>query len=215
MNASDLLAKGASELGIEPTENQTGLFMLYLKELKHWNKSINLTALKEDHDIVIKHFIDSITPADLITREAMLLDIGSGAGFPGVPLKILRPDIDVVLLESSGKKAAFLKDLIRKLGLKGLKVFSERAENAENGVPKKSFDSVITRAVGSVPHVLELSAPYVKKGGHVLLMRGRRGATDKDTSEYPQNLILEHERHLTLPISGDERSILLFKSIAG
>lgn len=215
MKAADLLKTGASELGIELEENQIKLFMLYLKELKLWNEKINLTALKEDRDIIIKHFIDSITPACLIESGTKLLDIGSGAGFPGVPLKIIRPDIDVTLLESSGKKVAFLKELIRKLGLKGLSVRSVRAEDSGNGILRNSFNCVITRAVGGVPHVLRLSLPYVRDGGHMLLMRGRKGASDTGSSEYPEGVILEEEKHLTLPFLGDERTLLLFKAVFG
>ena len=215
MTASDLLKTGASELGIELAEDQIRLFMLYLKELKVWNEKINLTALKEDRDIVIKHFLDSISPVYLIQSDTKLLDIGSGAGFPGVPIKIVRPDLDVTLLESSGKKSAFLKELIRKLGLKGIAAFTERAENTENGVPRKNFDCVITRAVGSVEHVIRLSLPYVEDGGSILLMRGRNGPHDLESSEYPVGAILEHQESLTLPFAGDERTLLLFKSTAG
>lgn len=212
MTAADILKTGASELGFELSAEQIELFMIYLTQINLWNERINLTALRSDQDIVIKHFIDSITPAKLIKENSSLLDIGSGAGFPGAALKIVRPDLKVTLLESSGKKVSFLKELIRKLGLEGLSAVLTRAEEPGNGLSRKSFDCVITRAVGSVPHVLQLSLPYVKKGGHVLLMRGRNSAMEQDQAETHADLKLVEENQLTLPFTGDERTLLLFKS---
>ena len=211
MTASELLKEGSRELGTPLTGGQEELFLLYLAQLKLWNKSINLTAVKTDREIVIKHFLDSITAEALIPEGASVLDIGTGAGFPGVPLKIVRPDLDVTLLDSSGKKVSFLKDLIRKLGLSGITALSARAEEPENGLPRESFDCVITRAVGSVTHVLDLSRPYVKEGGGIILMRGRNSTSDIQESEYPEGLELVEEKHLTLPFGEQERTLLLFK----
>ncbi len=211
MSVRDILAEGARELGIDLTDTELSLFMLYLDQLKLWSAKINLTAVKTDRDIVIKHFIDSIVPAEYIEENAALLDIGSGGGFPGVPLKIVRPDLQVTLLESSGKKVSFLKDLIRKLGLSGLNALAARAEDAQNAVPRHSFDCVITRAVGSVPYVLELSLPYVKKEGMIVLMRGRTGAEDFEGSELEGKLELMEDRRMTLPYDSMERRLLIFK----
>jgi len=211
MSAQDVLIKGARELGIDLSERELTLFMLYLDQLKLWNEKINLTAVKTDRDIVIKHFIDSIAPVELISENAALLDIGSGAGFPGVPLKIVRPDLEVTLIDSSGKKVSFLKDLIRKLGLSGLTAVALRAEDTQNTLPRHSFDCVITRAVGSVPHVLGLSLPYVKKDGIIVLMRGRTGAEDLEGTELDGELILTEDRSMTLPYDGLERRLLIFK----
>ena len=211
MTAAELLKEGSLELGTPLTGVQEELFLLYLAQLKLWNKSINLTAVTTDREIVIKHFLDSITAEGLIPGGASLLDIGTGAGFPGVPLKIIRPDLEVTLLDSSGKKVSFLKDLIRKLDLRGITALSARAEEPGNGLSRESFDCVITRAVGSVAHVLDLSLPYVKEGGSIILMRGRNSAPDTDESGYPEGLTLAEEKHLTLPFGEQERTLLLFK----
>lgn len=215
MKASELLKSGAKELGVELSEGQIELFILYLSQLKLWNEKINLTSLRADRDIILKHFIDSIVPAEYIDHSAALLDIGSGGGFPGVPLKIVRPDLDVTLLESSEKKVSFLKDLIRKLDLKGIKAFSARAEDARNGVPRQSFDYVITRAVGSVQHVLGLSLPYVRKDGLIILMRGRSGAEDIRDTGLEKKLILNEDRRMILPFGGQDRRLLIFKPDIG
>lgn len=215
MKASELLKSGAGELGVELSEEQIELFIIYLSQLKLWNEKINLTAVRTDRDIILKHFIDSIVPAQHIYGNASLLDIGSGGGFPGVPLKIVRPDLDVTLVESSGKKVSFLKDLIRKLDLKGIKALSARAEDARNGVPRQSFDCVITRAVGSVKHVLGLSLPYVHKDGLIILMRGRSEAEDIRGTGLEKKLILNEDRRMILPFGGQDRRLLIFKPDIG
>ena len=215
MSAQDVLIKGARELGIDLSERETALFMVYLGRLRVWNEKINLTAVKTDRDIVIKHFLDSITPAEMIGKHAKLLDIGSGAGFPGVPLKIVRPDLEVTLVESSGKKVAFLKDLIRKLGLEKLRAVTVRAEDPENALPRRSFDCVITRAVGSMRHVLELSFPYVKEDGEIILMRGKAGAEEFYGSGLEAKLTLVRDKSMTLPYGGQERKLLKFKPRVG
>jgi len=212
MSAQDILIKGARELGIDLSERQTALFMVYLSRLRVWNEKINLTAVRTDRDIVIKHFIDSISPAELIDKKVKVLDIGSGAGFPGVPLKIVRPDLEVTLLESSGKKVAFLKDLIRKLGLEKLRAVPVRAEDARNAIPRHSFDCVITRAVGSIQYVLELSLPYINGDGEIILMRGRTGAEGFEGSGLEAKFTLERDKSMTLPYGGQERRLLKFKT---
>ena len=215
MKASELLKSGAKELGVELSDKQIELFILYLSLLKRRNEKMNLTSRRTDRDIILKHFIDSILPAEHIDRNAALLDIGSGGGFPGVPLKIVRPDLDVTLIESSEKKVSFLKDLIRKLGLSGIKALSARAEDARNSIPRQSFDCVITRAVGSVEHVLELSLPYVRKDGLIILMRGRSGAEDIRGTGLEKKLILYEDRRMILPFGGQDRRLLIFKPDIG
>lgn len=209
MSACDILYEGARELDIELTDKQAGLFMLSLGQLKLWNEKINLTALKTDREIVINHFLDSLTPAPLIKENSKLLDIGSGAGFPGVPLKIARPDIDVTLLDSSQKRVAFLKELIRKCGLEGIRAFRGRAEDERNGLKRGSYDCVITRAVGSIPRVLYLSLPYITKEGEIILMRGR--AEEFESAPIGEKLKLKEEKRLTLPLGGQERALLVFQ----
>ena len=211
MSASEILNRGAKELGIDLSDRQTEQFMLYLDRLKYWNRKINLTALTDDHDIVVKHFLDSLTPAEMIGKKAKLLDIGSGGGFPGVPLKIALPDLDVTLIESSGKKVSFLKDLIRKLKLRNIRAVPSRAEDAGNGLVRHSYDIVITRAVGSIERVLKLSLPYVKSEGRIILMRGALDEQQEDKYLEHAGVKLIYEKELTLPYGRDKRRLLIFK----
>jgi len=105
----DILKTGGKEFGLSIGNNEADLFLKYLKELKDWNKKINLTAIKEDRDIVIRHFLDSLTLAPFLTGEETILDIGSGAGFPGIPLKIIIPSLRITLMDSVAKKVVFMK----------------------------------------------------------------------------------------------------------
>ncbi|MEK7314264.1 MAG: 16S rRNA (guanine(527)-N(7))-methyltransferase RsmG, partial [Deltaproteobacteria bacterium] len=117
MDVSDILRAGAKELNIEMRESEERAFLIYLEELKKWNEKINLTSLRSDRDITVKHFLDSLTVARFLkdNNVSSLLDIGSGGGFPGIPLKIVMPELKVTLLEAIEKKVNFLKHIIRTL----------------------------------------------------------------------------------------------------
>ena len=129
---TNILLEAAGELGITLAERELSLFRLYHEELITWNRIVSLVALKSPLDIPIKHFIDSLTALPLLPREGKrLLDIGTGAGFPGLPLKIIRPDLDLHLLEASRKKVSFLKELTRKLGLPGVTIIHERGRRCD------------------------------------------------------------------------------------
>jgi len=117
MKPEQMLTEGAAGLGVILTKEQVDLFMNYLELLGLWNKKINLTSLKDDGDIIVNHFLDSVTAVSLVRDGSRLLDIGSGAGFPGVPLKIMLPSLRVTLLDSVHKKVAFMKGLIKSLSL--------------------------------------------------------------------------------------------------
>lgn len=210
---SDILARSAGELGIELSDKGMGLFMDYLANLKDWNKKINLTAITEDEEIIVNHFVDSISIAPLLEDNRSLLDIGSGGGFPGIPLKIVRPSLDVTLLDSVNKKVSFLKDTIRKLDLENIEAVWGRAEDPENNIPRKHFDYVVTRAVGSILETLELCSPYVSKDGVIVLMRGKKGSEEwaKQSKELDNEYNLLNYREFTLPYSDSKRIIIIVK----
>lgn len=212
MSALDILYEGARELGFELSIEEAEQFMISLGQLKLWNEKINLTAVKTDRDVVITHFLDSLTPAPFIKKNAKLLDIGSGAGFPGVPLKIVRPDLEVTLLDSSQKKVSFLKELIRKCGLEGIQAVSGRAEDGGNGLKRSWFDCVIMRAIGSIPYVLNLSLPYITREGEIIVMRGKAWAEGLNEAGIEERFKLKEKKSLTLPLGGQERMILVFQA---
>jgi 16S rRNA (guanine527-N7)-methyltransferase len=208
-----ILRKGAEELGITLTSQVVASYLFYIKELKKWNQRINLTSLETDRDIAVKHFLDSLTIAPFLQDATQLLDIGTGAGFPGLPLKIFAPSIDVLLLESSQKKCSFLRHIVRGLKLAGVEIVHGRAEDKKM-IERYAggFDLVLSRALADLLTSLQLALPYAKRGGRIVGMRGRQGEHERDTTEWrPLGLQLLEQRRLTLPFVEEQRVLLLFE----
>ena len=170
----ELLKDGIIELGFTPSKEQINAFMTYLFELKKWNKAYNLTGLRKDEDIIIKHFLDSLLYLKAIPDgEIRIADIGSGAGFPGVPIKILRPEIEMFLIEPSRKKSAFLNHIIRQLKLKRIEVIEKRIEEIKVGRELPfSVDAAVTRALFSIGDFIKEAKPIVREGGVLILNKG-------------------------------------------
>src|SRR4030043_775315 len=173
-NPDELIKDGLIELGLVPTIDQINAFMTYLSELKKWNRTYNLTGLKKDEDIIIKHFLDSLLYLKVIPDgEIKVADVGSGAGFPGIPMKIIRPETGMNLIESSGKKSAFLRHIIRELELKKIEVIEKRIEeikvNQELSLP---VDIAVTRALFSIKDFIKKASHIVKQGGILILNKG-------------------------------------------
>jgi len=164
----ELLKKAAKTLGINISSYQLELFQIYYRELIDWNNRMNLTAITDYDDVQIKHFLDSLTLIPFLdaTNTLKVIDIGSGGGFPGIPLKIIRPDIGLTLLESTAKKTTFLNHLIGVLELDRVEVICGRAEEkAHEATYREQYDVALTRAVGALSTNLELSLPFCKIGG--------------------------------------------------
>ena len=160
------------ENDIKISEDQMNNFILYMYNLIEWNKKINLTAIKEEEDIIVKHFIDSILIEKEISGDK-LIDIGSGAGFPGIPLKIVRNDLDVTLIDSVNKKVLFMQDSIDKLKLDNIVAVHCRAEDyAHDKQFRESFDVATSRAVANMSTLVEYMLPFVKVGGKCICMKG-------------------------------------------
>jgi len=152
---------------------QAEKFIRYFELLVLWNQKMNLTAITEPEEVVAKHFADSLLPADLIPLNARCIDVGTGAGFPGVPLLIMRPDLHMTLLDSLAKRLTFLEELLPELGVARVPLLHARAEDAgrDNGLRGK-FDIALTRAVASAPALLEWTIPLLKVGGASLMYKG-------------------------------------------
>lgn len=207
-----ILKTGAAELGLSIGEKETALFLKYLSELKEWNKKINLTAITDDRDIIIRHFLDSLTLAPFPAHQKTLLDIGSGAGFPGIPLKIIFPDLQVTLMDSVNKKVIFMKHIIRTLGLKQIAAIHARAE--DTAVIKKigsCFDVVTSRAFAELGKFLEIAAPYTKKGGVLLAMKGPKGVEELKTLRQGEDVEYVEAKEVKLPFSEMTTTILVFR----
>lgn len=169
----ELLKKGASELDIELEEGAIALFLRYLAELKAWNRKINLTSIEEDREIIIKHFLDSLIPLKYLNKADTILDVGSGGGFPGIPLKIAAPSLKITLMDTVQKKVHFMRHIIRTLGLTGIEALACRVEDPSIiNRYKGSFDCVTSRAFTELKNFLPLALPYLRTGGVILAMKG-------------------------------------------
>ncbi len=167
------LSTYSADMGIHLHQDAMRRFEIYLKELKAWNQKFNLTAIKEDKGMAIKLFLDSLTPFNLIKTGSMLLDIGSGAGFPGIPLHIADPSLHVTLLDSVNKKVTFLNHIIAELGLTGIEVIHSRAEEFAK-TKKGAYDVVISRALTNLSGFIKLGEPFLKPDGILIAMKGSR-----------------------------------------
>ncbi len=169
----DAFVAGVRQLGLDDARLATVVeqFLRYRQELLDWNTRINLTAITDPEEVLLKHFLDSLSLLIVYDRPgARLLDIGAGAGFPGLPLKIARPQWQVTLLEATGKKVTFLRHVIETLQLKNVVAVHGRAEElAHNAEYRAAFDLVTARAVASISTLLEYGAPYCRVGGQVIL----------------------------------------------
>ncbi|NJD56026.1 MAG: 16S rRNA (guanine(527)-N(7))-methyltransferase RsmG [Nitrospirae bacterium] len=170
MNEGHLLfERGLEQLGMPVTEAQSRAFSLYLAELKKWNRAYNLTALRTDSDIIIKHFLDSLLFLKVLPGSVRTVaDIGSGAGFPGIPMKIMRPDLDMLLVEPSQKKTLFLEHILRTLRMEGIKVAHTRVEELE-GV---QVDAAVTRALFSIQEFIGKAEGILGGDGVLILSKG-------------------------------------------
>ena len=169
------LQKAAAEYGINLTETQIAQYNRYFELLIEWNEKINLTAITAPKDVAIKHIIDSITAYDAALFQAgtTVIDVGTGAGFPGLPLKIFCPEIKLTLMDSLNKRIKFLQTVVEELGLKDVECVHARAEEgARNKKYRESFDIAVSRAVARLPVLCEYCLPFVKKGGHFIALKG-------------------------------------------
>ena len=182
------LIEGAVKLGIELNARQLEQFELYYQELIEWNKKFNLTAIKDYSGVQVKHFLDSLTITLALTEEEVerpdfsIMDIGTGAGFPGVPLKIIFPQLRLVLIESTAKKTAFLHHIIHKLELANVEVLNNRAEElAHWPLHREQFALVVSRAVATLPALVELTLPFCQIGGRFVAQK--KGELDQEIDE--------------------------------
>jgi 16S rRNA (guanine527-N7)-methyltransferase len=210
VTAREILISGANELGISLSIEQIQLFLTYLRIFQVWNDKINLSSIKDGKEVAIRHFLDSLTIFHHIDEESRVLDVGSGAGFPGIPLKIVDPSIEITLLDSTQKKVYFLKDVIRKLRLERISAVWGRAESEDNGVRRCYYDFAISRAVGKVDKLIEISKPYIADDGKIILMRGKGGLEEWSNSAVAsKEFRLLNFSHLVLPYSRRKRVILV------
>lgn len=203
----ELIKDGLIELGLTPSTEQINAFMTYLFELKKWNKAYNLTGLKKDEDIIIKHFFDSLLYLKAMPNgEIKVADIGSGAGFPGIPIKIIRPEIEMYLIEPSRKKSVFLRHIIKELKLKKIEVIEKRIEEIkEIQEPPLSADVAVTRALFGIKEFIKKASHIVKQGGILILNKGPKVNEEiKALKDIRYEILI-----LNLPLSDIKRNIVI------
>jgi 16S rRNA (guanine527-N7)-methyltransferase len=212
----ELLKEGAKEYSVILSNEQTDKFSQYARLLVEWNEKINLTAITDPEGIVIKHFLDSLSIAEFIPDETKtLIDVGTGAGFPGIPLKIIRENLKVTLLDSLEKRVKFLNEICNNLKLKD--IFSVHGRAEDFGVNKnyrERFDSVTARAVANLPVLLEYCLPFVKIGGMFIAMKGPDGKEELKESQKALDILggeVMDAKIFTLPNSDIERYVILIK----
>lgn len=217
------LIQGLSELGLELSSTQTKQFELYYQELLEWNTRINLTSITDYEEVQIKHFFDSITVTLALAKQEMdkpdlsIIDIGTGAGFPGLPLKILLDQSRLVLLDSIAKKAAFLRHISQQLKLSNVEVVTGRAEEiARLPSYRQQFDLVVSRAVASLPTVVELALPFCQIGGKFVAQKKGEISREIDRAGKAINVLggkLNQVRSIEFEELSDERCLVIIDKI--
>lgn len=222
LDFADLLEKRMKERGFSVDDHLLAQFGIYCRELKDWNSRINLTSITDDLEIIDKHFIDSLL---LVRNEPLahgmkVADVGAGAGFPGIPIKIFQPDIQLTLLESIGKKTKFLEHIIGRLELENVDVVNARAEEvARSPEHREQYDLVVARTVARMRVLAEYCLPLLSVGGRFVAYKGRETTTEIKEAEIAIEKLggqLENvEWDTSVPDNADRRSLVSIKKIRG
>lgn len=213
MNFREKFKNAFKKFDIEVSEEAVDKFEKFYNMLILENEKYNLTAITEEDDVIIKHFLDSVLPIARIPENVRILDIGSGAGFPAVPLAILRDDLNITALDGVNKKVNFINMVGRAIGLKNLSVVHFRAEDyaKEN---RESFDCVVSRAVAGLPTLLEYCLPFVKENGLVMCYKGSSLNEELESSDKAlRELGGKVDEVLNFDLYGMERNILLVRKV--
>jgi len=216
----DILNEASNNEGLKFDQKKYDQFMLYKDLIKEWNEKINLTAIKEDEAIVKKHFIDSmkVFKFDQLKNAKNVIDIGTGGGFPGIPMKIIKPEVNIVLLDSLNKRIIFLNEVINRLDLKNIKAIHGRAEDfAKEKQYREKFDVAVSRAVANLTVLSEYCIPYVKVGGYFVAMKGPAVEEEIKLSKNAIRMLggqIEHIEKVQIEGSDLNHNLVIIKKIS-
>ena len=210
-----------SKRNFKLNENQINQFNQYFTSLIETNKKVNLTRITEKDDVYLKHFFDSITPlftfGEIFTKSQTLCDVGAGAGFPSIPLKIMVPELRVTIVDSLGKRLNFLQELVTQLDLKNVALVHGRAEDVgQNKQYREQFDIVTARAVANMAVLSEYCLPLVKKNGNFIALKGPKAEDELNSSQKALKSLGGKTitvKELQLPHSSEDRTLILVKKV--
>jgi 16S rRNA (guanine527-N7)-methyltransferase len=214
-----LLENGAGRIGVNMTSRQIDQLTFHARQLSHWQKKINLTSIRDPKQMAVKHYLDALAPVKIIPPECSLLDIGSGAGFPGIPLKIYYPELRVTLIDSVRKKVSFLKHVIRELSLNNANAIEGRAEDLP---PHTRFDVIASRALSGLDTLVKLGWPMLADKGLMIFYKSKAlthelqdaQATILDDGSLRQpakDFLSFHIEDYTLPYLNIKRSLVIVR----
>ena len=211
----EIFLKRANKIGIEVKEEEINSFFEYMKELIKWNQKVNLTAIIEPKQIIDKHFIDSICCVELVKEKDKIIDVGSGAGFPGVPIQIMRKNSYVTLIDSINKKVEFMKHITQKLKLKNATTIHNRAEElARDFQYRECYDIAISRAVAELRTLLEYLLPFVRKDGCCICMKGPNYKQEIEQAKNALQILggeIKEIKEIQLPDTDMKRNIIVIQ----
>lgn len=211
------LTDKCNKIDIKLDKIQIKQFYEYMRLLLEWNKKINLTAITDENEIILKHFVDCISIQKHISGNSNIIDLGTGAGFPGIPLKILKTDIKITLVDSLNKRINFLKELIESLKLKNIQAIHSRAEElARNKEYREKFDIIVSRAVAPLNVLVEYTLPFLKISGKLIAMKGSNAQEEIQQGKKAINVLggkIEQIEKITLPDTDIQRNIIIIQKI--
>lgn len=212
-----ILQKQTEKLGVELDDKQKEKFYNYMELLIRWNENINLTAITEPKEVLQKHFVDSLTIIPYVEKNAKVIDVGTGAGFPGIPLKIAEKNVEVTLLDALNKRLNFLNEVINKLELSNIETVHLRAEEAGKDKDlREKFDISVSRAVAPLAILVEYLLPLVKINGKCICMKGSNIKEEIENSKKAIEILggkIEKIEEFTLPNSEIKRNIIVIRKV--
>ena len=218
MSNIDILRQGIEDFGIEASDKMLADFQKYKEILVEWNQKMNLTGIEDEKEVFIKHFLDSISAVSkgYIKNGMSLIDVGTGAGFPGMPLRISLPDLKVTLLDSLNKRINFLQEVANQIDIDDIEFIHGRAEDfGKDENYRECFDIATARAVAGLPALMEFCVPFVKVGGHFVCLKGPNANLELEESKKAMEVLgIEYieKIDIKLPEIDLDHNILVFKN---